>query len=56
MYVSSTHKFKENVPVVYAFHKKLKSFKEFFELNFFALSINIKNRRNFVNRINENFK
>jgi len=26
----------------------------FFEI--FALSINIKNRRNFVNRINENFK
>ena len=39
MYVSTTHKFKEDVPVVYAFQKTLKSFK------IFALSIHIKNRR-----------
>jgi len=35
-------------------HEKV--LKEFSFLKIFALSINIKNRRNFVNRINENFK
>jgi len=38
MYASSTHEFKENVLAVYAFQKTL---------IFFALSINIKNRRKF---------
>jgi len=37
------------------FKRHEKVLKNFFEF-FFALSINIKNRRNFVNRINENFK
>ena len=38
------------------FKRHEKVLKEFFFDFFFALSINIKNRRNFVNRINENFK
>jgi hypothetical protein len=40
MYVSTPHKFKEDVPVVYTFQKTLKKV-----LKIFALSIHIKNRR-----------
>jgi len=50
VFASPTHEFKED-----AFQKTWKSFKKK-NLKIFALSINIKNRRNFVNRINENFK
>jgi len=53
MYVSPTHEFKESVFVVHTFSKDVK---KFCILKFFALSIAIKNRRNFVNRINENSK
>jgi hypothetical protein len=38
MHVSTTHQFKEDVPVVMLFKRHLKSFN-------FALSIHIKNRR-----------
>ena len=39
MYVSSTHNFKEDVPVVYAFQKTWKSFKRIF-FDFFSAPIN----------------
>ena len=55
MYASPTHEFKEDVLVVYAFQKTEKKVLLLFFENF-ALSIGIKNRRNFSNRINENFK
>jgi len=44
MYDSSTHEFKENVPVVYAL-QKTGNILFFIIIFFFALSINIKNRR-----------
>jgi len=48
MYTSSTHEFKENVPVVYAFLKTCKSLKSFFFLLYILTS---KIEENNANRI-----
>jgi len=52
MYVSSTHEFKENVPVVYAFQKTLK--KIFLKFLLYVLTSKI--GEHYANRINGNFK
>jgi len=53
MYASPTHEFKESVFVVHTFQK---IYKKICILKIFALSIVIKNKRNFANRIDESSK
>jgi len=53
MFASPIHEFEKSVFVVHTFQKDVK---KFCILKIFALSIAIKNRRNFAKRINGNSK